>query len=189
MLAPVAYLLVRPFRGYEELASATPEEAPTIREGVLRLLFVVGGVVALTATGRLAPLELIIAMGSFAYVPAIQLVAVAVALRALSPKTPLRRAFAFYLVSHGPWIVTLLAIAALCLFVPSPARVLLRVVPPLVLLTFPWSFVLTYACFSRGLGISRSRAAGAAALQLVILIALVVGYYLAMGQLGPQIWR
>ncbi len=187
--APVARLLVRPFRTYAELAHVPEEEAPTIVGGVLRLLFVVGAVVAITATGRLAPIELVVAMGSFAYVPLAQLVAVAVGLRAVSRTTSLRRAYAFYLASHAPWLVTLLLLAALCILLPSPGPVLLRVVPLLAIGTFLWSWVLTYACFRRGLGLSGARAAIATALHNVVLTAIVVGYYLGMGQLGPQLWR
>ena len=37
--------------------------------GVARLLCVIGAFVTITATGRLAPFELVVAMGSYAYVP------------------------------------------------------------------------------------------------------------------------
>ena len=184
-----ARLLFRPFRGYDELAKASPDEAPTVLGGTVRLLFVIGAVVAITATGRLAPFELLVAMVSFAYVPLAQLIAVTVALRAVSRTVPIRRAFAFYLASHGPWLVTLLVLAALCLYVPSPGRRLFMLIPPLIPLTFGWSGVLTYACFRRGLGLTGPRAGVATALHLVVLTSVVVGYYLAMGQLGPQIWR
>jgi hypothetical protein len=182
-----ARLMFRPFRGYAELAEATGDETPTVTEGALRLLFVVGAIVAVTASGRLAPIEHGVAMGSFAYVPLAQLVAMTVAVRAVSRTTPIRRAFALYLAGHGPWFFTLLTIAALCLVVPAPAGVLFRVVPPLVLFTFGWSGVLTYACFQRGLGLSKGRAGLATALHMIALTAVVVGYYLGMGQLWPQI--
>lgn len=182
-----ASLLVRPFRGYAELASASGEDAPTITGGALRLLFVIGAVVALTATGRLAPIELVVAMGSFIYVPLAQLVAVGTALRIAAPTTPLRRAFALYLAGHGPSLVALLGLAALCLLASAPARVLFAVGPPLVLGALAWGSVLTYACFRRGLALPTARAAAATALYLIVLTAIVVGYYLGMGQLGPQL--
>jgi hypothetical protein len=184
-----ARLLFRPFRGYEELATMGAEDTPTIAEGALRLLFVIGAVVATTASGRLAPIELVVAMVSFAYVPLAQLVAMGVALRAVSRTTPIRRAFALYLAGHGPSLATLLAIATLCLVAPSPARVLLAVVPPLALVMFAWGGLLTYACFRRGLGLTGARAGIATALHAVVLSSIIVGYYLGMGQLGPQIWR
>ncbi|MBX3214043.1 MAG: hypothetical protein KF850_18555 [Labilithrix sp.] len=189
LFSAAATLVVRPFRGYDALARARGQDAPTITGGALRLLFVIGAVVATTAAGRLAPIELFVATFSFAYVPLAQLVAVTAALRAVARDVPLRRAFALYLAGHGPWLVTLLAVAAICLLAPSPADVLFAVVPPLVLGTFAWSGVLTFACFRRGLGLTRARAAIATALHMIVLTAIVVGYYLGMGQLGPQIWR
>lgn len=184
-----ASLVVRPFRGYDALARARGEDAPTIAGGALRLLFVIGAVVATTAAGRLAPIELFVATFSFAYVPLAQLVAVTVALRAVARDVPLRRAFALYLAGHGPWLIALLAIAAICLIAPSPAAVLFKVAPPLLLGTIAWGGVLTFACFRRGLALTAKRAGIATLLHTVVLIAIVVGYYLAMGQLGPQIWR
>lgn len=184
-VSPAARVLVRPFRGYDELARATPDEAPTVVGGALRLLFVIGATVALTATGRLAPIELVVAMVSFAYVPVIQLLSVALALRVSSPTTPLTRAFAMHLVGRGPWLVVMLVLSTICLLVPSPASVLFAVAPGLVLFAFGWASVLTYACFRRGLGLARTRAAVATGLYTLSLTALVVAYFLGMGQLGP----
>ena len=188
LFSAAATLVVRPFRGYDALARARGQDAPTITGGALRRSLS-SARVATTAAGRLAPIELFVATFSFAYVPLAQLVAVTAALRAVARDVPLRRAFALYLAGHGPWLVTLLAVAAICLLAPSPADVLFAVVPPLVLGTFAWSGVLTFACFRRGLGLTRARAAIATALHMIVLTAIVVGYYLGMGQLGPQIWR
>jgi hypothetical protein len=187
-LSPPGRLLLHPFRGYAELARASGEDAPTITGGALRFLFVIGSVVALTAAGRLAPVELVVAMGSFAYVPIAQLVALATALRLVTRTTPLRRAFALYLAGHGPWLVTLVVIAAICLVVPAPAHALFVLLPTLVVFTFAWSGVLTYACFRRGLDLSGARSGIATAIYVLVLTAIVVGYFLGMGQLGP-LWR
>lgn len=57
-LAAPALLLARPFSGYAALArahAAGEDDAPTALGGALRLLVVLGAVVSLTATGRLAP--------------------------------------------------------------------------------------------------------------------------------------
>lgn len=187
--AAAARIMFRPFRTYGQLAQAPSDEAPTILGGSLRLLFVIGAVVAITATGRLAPIELLIATFSFAYVPVIQLVALAAAIRLVAKGVPIRRAFALYLAGHGPWLLTLLLVATVCLLAPSPARVLFALLPPLVLFTFAWSGLLTFACLRSGLGLSRARAGVATAIHTVVLTSLVVGYYLSMNQLGPQIWR
>lgn len=184
-LAAPARLLVHPFRGYEELARQ--EDGPTITGGAARLLFVIGTVVAISAAGRLAPVELVVAAFSFAYVPLIQLLALALALRAVSKAAAIPRAFALYLAGHGPWLVALLTIAAICLLAPSPATALAATVPFLVLGALLWGTLLTYACFRHGLGLSRRHAAAGTGLHVLALTAMVVSYFLAMGQLGPLI--
>jgi len=180
-----ARLLFRPFRTYDALAQASEEDAPTVLGGVARLLFVIGAFVSLTATGRLAPFELAVAMGSYAYVPLAQLVAVTFAVRAVSRKVSLRRAHAFYLAGHGPWFLMLLGIALVCLIAPSPATVLFAVLPKALPLTFVWSGILTYACFKRGLGLGTRGAGVGVAIYVAALTSIILGYYVAMGQLGP----
>ena len=186
MLSPAGLLLVRPFRGYSELAEDR-NDSPTVVGGVVRLAFVVGAVVAITSAGRLAPVEHLVASGSFAWVPLVQLVALAVALRVTARDVPIRRAFALHLAGQGPAMVVLLAIAALALVVPADAtaRVLLRAVPSLLAAALVWGGVLRYACFRRGLGLSPRRALAATALYTFVIVGIVVGYFLAMGQLQP----
>lgn len=188
--SPPARLLVRPFRAYEELARSAPEDAPTVVGGAFRLLFVIGAFVAITATGRLAPVELAVATFSFAYVPVAQLVALAAALKVVSRPTPIARAFALYLAGHGPAIVVLLTISAACLVVPAErtARVLLASVPFLLLAMLVWGGVLTFACFRSGLGLGRLRSGAGVAAHTIVLTSLVLGYFLGMGQLGPLLW-
>lgn len=187
MLSPAGLLLVRPFRGYAALAEEPGEGAPTILGGLVRFAFVVGAFVAVTATGRLAPVEHLVAAGSFAWVPVIQLVALAFALRAVARDVSLRRAFALHLAGQGPAMVVLLAIALTCLLAPAEAtaRILLRAVPWLLLVALVWGAVLRYACFRRALALSRARAAIATALYTFVLAGIVVAYFLAMGQLRP----
>lgn len=186
MLSSSGLLLVRPFRGYAALATGTTDP-PSITGGLLRLAFVVGAVVALTSTGRLAPVEHLVAAGSFAWVPVIQLVALSVALRIVARDVPLRRAFAFHLAGQGPAMVVLLAISVLALVTPaeSTARVLLRSVPVLLATALGWGAVLRFACFRRGLGLSVPRAIVATLLYTLVLVAIVVAYFVAMGQLRP----
>lgn len=161
--------------------------SPSIFAGASRLLFVIGAVVSATSAGRLLPLEMIVAMGSFLWFPVVQLFAVAVAVRAVSRTIPLREAFAAHLARQSPAIVLLLGIAALALLLPaeSTARILLRVVPLMVLAALVCGAVLRYVCFRRVLALSAARAAIATAIYTAAIVAVVVAYYLAMGQLGP----
>lgn len=187
MLSAPGRVLLRPFRGYSELAALSREEAPTVSGGALRLAFVIGAVVASTAAGRLAPVEHLVAAGSFAWIPLVQLFAVAVAVLSVDRRVSLARAFALHLAGQGPAMIALLVVPLLCFVVPADrtAAVLLRVVPPLFVAALVWGGVLRYACFKNGLALSRGRAAIATALYTSMLVAIVVTYFFAMGQLGP----
>lgn len=183
MLSPSGRVLVHPFRAYASLR----EEPPTIAGGARRLLFVVGVFVATTATGRLVPIEIVVAMGSFAWVPLAQLFAVAAAVRAVTRRVPLRTAFALHLAGQAPAMTVLLAIAVLALVVPADAtaKTLLRAVPALLCVALGWGAVVRYACFRRGLELSAGRAALATAVYTAILVAVILLYFASMGQLLP----
>ena len=190
VLSTPARLMVRPFRGYEELAGAAKGDGqPRALVGGLRFLFVLGAFVSVTATGRLSPTELLSAMLSFAYAPVVHAIAVGLAARVVAPQVRLARVFALYAEGYGPWCFFLMLVAGGALFAPSPARLLGAVGVWMLLGTVLWSMVLTFACFRSGLGLSRQRAAVATSLHYVILTALILGYYVAAGQLLPILRR
>lgn len=189
-LSNPARLMVRPFRVYAELAVAREGAGgPTAAVGAARFLFVFGAFVSLTATGRLAPSELLSGIISFAYVPIVHAVALGVATRSVAREVRLGRAFALYAEGYGPWFLMMLLVAGSSLFAPAPAGLLAATAPLLGLAAMSWSGVLTFACFRSGLGLSRRRAATATALHYVIIIGLYVGYFLAAGQLLPILPR
>ena len=186
-LSPAARLLLRPFRGYAELAAE--EEAPTILGGAALLLFALGAFVSFTAAGRLVPLDLALAFGAFAYVPLVQAVALGAATRLVARDVPFRRAFALYLAGHGPYVLLFFVVEGVCLFAPEPAGALLAVAPPLALGIFAWGALLTFACFRAGVGLDRRRAAAATGIFYASSTACVLGYFLAAGQLWPILPR
>lgn len=191
-LAAPALLLARPFSGYAALArahAAGDDDAPTALGGALRLLVVLGAVVSLTATGRLAPIEATIAAGSFAYVPIVQALALAFALRVIAPKVPFARALALHFAGSGPWLLALLGVAAVALLAPRPAPALFTAIPILAVIAWAWGNVLTYALFRGALGLSRARSAAGVALHLVGINLIVPAYFLAFGQLAPLFLR
>ena len=189
VLSTPARLMVRPFRGYAELAAIDGEGRPRVRFGILRFLFVFGAFVSLTATGRLAPNELVSGMISVAYVPIVHGLAVSAATRAVTRKVPLARAFALYLESYGPWFLFMIVVAGGSLFVPSPARLLSAAAGWLVLGAVAWSVLLTFACFRSGMGLSWGRTVIATLLHYTIVVGLILSYYLAAGQLLPILPR
>lgn len=189
LLSTPAQLMVRPFRGYAELARIQGEGRPDALFGVLRFLFVVGAYVSLTATGRLAPNELLSGMISFAYVPIVHGLSVCAATRAVTKDVPLRRAFALYMESYGPWFLLMIAVAGGSFFAPSPARLLSATGGWLVLAAVAWSAVLTLACFRSGMALSWKRAAAATFLHYLLVVGLILSYFLAAGQLLPILRR
>jgi hypothetical protein len=190
VLSTPAHLMVRPFRVYAEIANAPEGDgAPRAWVGGLRFLFVLGAFVAFTATGRLAPAELFSAMLSFSYAPIVHAVAIGLAARVVAPQLGTTRVFALYAEGYGPWFLFFLLIAGGSLFAPSPARTLTQAGGWLLLGTVLWSIVLTFACFRSGLALSRAHAAAATLLHYVVITALILGYYVAAGQLLPILPR
>ena len=195
-----ARLMVRPFRGYAELARANAtasgdegagsgDRRPSVVVGMARFLFVFGAFVSLTATGRLSPIELFSAMISFSYVPVIHFIAIAVATRVVARELPVKRAFALYAEGYGPWLAFMLLVAAATVFGPSPLRVLGAAGAPLLLGATAWSVLLTFACFRSGFGLSRGRAALGLGIHYLLVVAINLGYYIAAGQLLPLVLR
>lgn len=188
-----ARVMIRPFRVYHELAEASP--APGVRAAIERaifLLFVIGAFVSFTAAGRLVAFHVASTMVFWSFVPVIQAVVFALVLRLLAPRAPVSRALALYFTGHGPWLLFLTALAGGCLFAPdvyAAFAALLRtgVLTGLLLGTWIWSGVLTFACFRAGLGLARGRAGLATALFYAGYVAAIVSYYLLMNAIQPQI--
>lgn len=185
-----ARLLVSPFRGYAEVANAEEGDGrPTVVGGMARFLFFFGAFVSITATGRFAPFELVSGIISFSYVPVLHATAVAIAIRCVAPEIRFARAFALYAEGYGPWFLFMLAIAGGSLFAPDPARLLAATIGWMILITHLWGALLTYACFRSGLALSRQRAVAATAIHFAVVAVLILGFFLAAGQLLPIIPR
>lgn len=175
-------VMVRPFRRYRELAAGN--DTPSVVSGAARFLFVVAAFVAVSATGRFAPFETAMAMFSFSWLALGHLVGLAAVRRAFVPELSLRRAYGLYLESLGPWLVVFLVLTGSAIFTARPP-VSFDLLLPLVAIASAWSAVIVYALFRVGYGLSRGRAVGASLTFYVVLTAIVVGYYLAAGQLWP----
>jgi hypothetical protein len=145
----------------------------------------VGAFVGITATGRLAPVETISGMVSFAWLPLSHALGLFVAVRVLARPTAFTRAYALFLESLGPWMVVLLVVSGCCLFAPRPAQPIFVLLGPLVLGASVWSVILVFALFRAALSLSRRRAFAATALFYVAMLSVVLGYYFAVGQLWP----
>lgn len=197
-----ARVMVRPFRTYAELGETIDEprgEGPgPARALALRVAFILlllGGFVSLTAAGRLVAFHVASTMLFWSFVPAVQAAVFAVVLRLVDPRRPraaLVPALTLYFTGHGPWLSFLMLLAGVCLVAPDVYGTmtwLLRhgVLPGAMLGVIVWSMVLTFACFRKGLGFSRGRAGAATALFYAGFTVVIVGYYLSMNQIQPQL--
>jgi len=176
-------LMARPFRGYRALAEH-PEEA-SLPLAATRLLLVLGSMVAVSATGRFAPAELVLAMVSFAWLPLIHAISLAFVVRFFARAVPWRRALAFYLEGVGPWLLLFLVFTGGILFAPHAERPAFVLFAPLLLGASVWGVLLSYALFRAGLDLPRRRAAFATLAFWVMNHVLILGYFLAVGQLWP----
>jgi hypothetical protein len=188
-----ARVLFGPFRAYADLA-LVEDESPlrTASSRALFFLFACAAFVSFVTAGRLVPFHLASTMAFWAFIPAAQIASFLLALRVAGPKEPRAPAISLYFAGHGAWMLFFLAISAMCLFAPD-VRVAFTwllsrgVIPGLLLATIAWSMVTTYACFRAGVGLTRRRAGVATALFYASFTAIIVGYYLAMNEIQPQL--
>jgi hypothetical protein len=183
-----ARLMVRPFRVYATWARGE-QALPRVVHGLLVWTFVYGAFVSFGAAGRLVPFHLASTALFASFVPAIQAVAIFTALSVAAPESrgprlAWHRVLGLYLAGHGPWLLLFLAISGTFLFARD-ARVLFVILPVLVPITIAWGVVLTFACFRSGVGLSGARALFATLVFYGSATVLVLGFYLAFGQLAP----
>lgn len=189
-VSPLATITVSPFRGYTKLGDelrATPvrEARARILFGAVRLVLVVGIFVSYTSTGRLSPLDVVLAAGSYGWMPFVQSLGVLAGRRLGKSTERPETLLALYFEGHGGWFVALLAIVATLLFAPDPASAAAKVAPVVVLAALGWGIVGTYAMFARGASLPRGRAIVATSAFYLVAIGSVVAYYVAAGQLLP----
>lgn len=188
-----AALLVRPFSTYRALAETRSERnwrdlaRGLVLEGVL-----LGAFVSLTSAGRLVASHLAFTAVFWGFLPLLQIVAVTLAVRAAAPRERVMPALSLYLDGLGPYYVFYLALSGICLFAPAVYEVftaLLRtgVLPLYLLGTIVWGITITWAFFREGLCLSRRRAGIGAAVFYGIFVGTVVGWYVALNILPPQI--
>ena len=102
------------------------------------------------------------------------------------------RSLALYFTGHGPWMIFFMALVAVCFLAPDvygamTALLARGILPAIFLSTIGWSGVLTFACFRAGLGMRKPRAAAATALFYLGFSSVILGWYLALNQIQPQV--
>lgn len=176
-------VMARPFRGYRSLAESA--ETPSIAVGGGRFLLVLGSLVSVSATGRFAPIEAFLAAVSFSWLLLVHAISIAVTVRAFAPSIGWKRAFALYLQGIGPWLVACLVFTGGVLFAPHAERPSLVLWAPLIFVASVWAVLISYALYREGFGLGCGQAALATLSFWVSNHILILGYFLAVGQLWP----
>jgi hypothetical protein len=176
-----ARVMVRPFRAYAELGERADEDLASPFERVVRFLLVLGAFIAVSTAGRLVPFHVATTFVTWAFVPILQALAVAIATHATLGRIYIKRAIGLYFAGHGPWLVFLLGVAAACVLAPEPQRLIVGL-PIGLVVAFVWGVVITVGCFTQGLGLGRRRGAKAIGIFYAVWLLLLATWYVALGQ-------
>jgi hypothetical protein len=185
-------VMMEPLAAYRRLAAEPPPPAPTLRLLLRRpalAALVIGGAIALTATGGATARALATTTICWSFVPGLQLI-VAAALIALCrcPGLRLPSALDLFFVGQGPWLLWVLGVAASALLAfrsGGHAVPHLRVVLALALIPAVWTWIILVAFCQAVLGLSRRRALGWTFLYQAAIWGIA---YLYAGAMTFQAW-
>lgn len=183
-------MLVRPRETYRALANHDGDGIDSIWRGPLRTALVFGGVLSLSTAGRLSVPLLVGGTLAWAFVPALQVVCLAIVTVGLSRRRlPARRLVALFELGNAPWLLWLLAMVGWLLLHPGE-NVFVALpgswVAASLLGVFLWSMSLDHA-FARGvLGLGAGRSILAVALYKLLFWGSIVGFFLVSEQLQPR---
>lgn len=186
-------IAIRPFSTYAALGrDRDKRSAADAARAVGLLLLFLGAFVSLTTAGRLVAAHLALTALFWGFVPVLQIGALAAALRIADRRARLAPAISLYFQGHAPYFVFFLVLSGLVMFAPDvygTMTALLRVgaLPIFLLATIVWGVTITWAFFREALDLPRSKARIACAVFYAIFVGVVVGYYLAMNEIQPQV--
>jgi hypothetical protein len=176
-----ARLLFRPASAFRELL-VDPGHQSWLRRPAM-LLLVLGCALSLLIAGRITVRLVADGAVSFAFVPIVELAALAVVFRAgRSPGIPFRRAADLFFAGNGPWLLWLVAVAALSVALPPQTfvrrvdRILLSALLPVV-----WSMVIDFQFSRTVLQRTTPRAIGDLVLLRAIAWPAALAYYGGIG--------
>lgn len=184
-------LLGAPFRGYAELAAQRDDRhARALPWRLLGVLGVVATFVSITTAGRIVLAHLAWSVFAWSFLPALQSVALAVALRGVAPDRSRLAAFSLLLMGSSPWLLLLLAVAGVCLLAPDVSAALFALLrsgalPVAMLVALTWGITLTVAMLRAAIGLSRRATARCALRYYASLSAMILAWYAAVGELLP----
>lgn len=189
-----AIVMVRPTEGFRRSLQRA-EAAPwrTLFGHVLLLQTFIGLFVTFTTARALILWHVVFAGVFWGFVPFIQLGLTAAVLRVAKPPgdaPATRTLLAVHGAKNGPFYGLILLLSALFLFSPDLGQTFFfalgyGILPVTILLAFGWAIVLTYFFYKTLLSVSRGRAIGMTLLDALLKTALIVGYYVVIGNLLP----
>jgi hypothetical protein len=180
-----ASLMLRPMAVYERLAQQTASGGWWI--GLRRPLFVamlLGGCLSLIVSGRLTARVIVGGAVAWSFIPLFELASFAVVGRRANANVPFSRDVDLFFASHGPWSVSLIAVAAVASFIPMQAATWTVSTPGLITLSAMaatiaiWSGYIDFCFYRAVLGKTGTSAVRALLLQRAIAWTLAVVYFL-----------
>jgi hypothetical protein len=186
-------LLRRPFAVYRELASEEdPGPLRTAVERTILLFVVIAASVSFITAGRLTLRLLVGTTVAWGMVPLLEWAVVLLTHAIGRPKISRARAIGLYMAGNAPLLLFMLASAAMCIFSPDVYATftfaLRTLILPLLLLgSLFYGWTLSYAYYRAGLGFGRGKALALLVVDVVAKISLVVGWYMAINNILPQV--
>ena len=176
--------MLRPMAVYERLARQPASGGWWI--GLRRPLFVallLGCCLSLVVSGRLTARVIAGGAVAWSFIPLFELVSFAVVGRRASTNVPFSRDVDLFFAGHGPWSMSLIAVAAVASFIPIQAATWTASTPGLITLAAMaaaiaiWSGYIDFCFYRVVLGKTGTRAVRALLLQRAIGWTLTIIYF------------
>jgi len=177
--------MLRPMAVYERLARQPASGGWWI--GLRRPLFVtllLGGCLSLVVSGRLTARVIAGGAVAWSFIPLFEVASFGAVRRFANIGVPFSRDVDLFFAGHGPWSVSLIAVAAVASFIPIQAATWTASTPGLITLAAMaaaiaiWSGYIDFCFYRVVLGKTGTRAVRALLLQRAIAWTLAVVYFL-----------
>jgi hypothetical protein len=183
--SPQARILFRPAAVFRELKGESTEKSGQHGgwwRGPVGLVVALGCCVSAAVSGRFSIRLIVDGALSFAFVPLLGMVALWVTERRRARRLPFRSAVELFFLGYGPWLVWILAVAAVSIAVPSRKLVpwVLPLELSLVVVLF-WSLYIDFHFFREVQQRSTAGALGDLALHRLISWIGFVAYFVGLG--------
>ncbi len=187
-------MLLRPFATYRALADELGIAPAAWWRRPLLTLVVLGAAVSVTTAGRFVLAHVLLVAAAWAFVPAAQLVALSVVRGWFGRHRPLGPTIHLFFAGQGGWLALLVLVVALVSLAPGLADTLtstrwILLLAGGALVALAHGVVVTFAFVREVWGVAGRSAVLATLSYYLLLAAIFLSYFLAMGQLTPLLAR